>query len=48
MIALIIIAIVAILVIGLVLKLAKVAIILALVVGGAVLVRNFIAQKRIK
>jgi hypothetical protein len=48
MIGYVIAAIIAVLVIGLVFKLAKVAIIVALVVGGAVLVRNFIAQKRIK
>ena len=41
-------AIVAILVIWLVFKLAKIAIVLALVVGGAMLVRNFVAQKRLK
>jgi hypothetical protein len=48
MIGIIIAAIIAIIVIGLVFKLAKLAIILALVFGGVVLVRNFIAQKRIK
>jgi hypothetical protein len=48
MIGIIIAAIIAIIVIGLVFKLAKVAIILALVFGGVVLVRNFIGQKRIK
>ena len=48
MIGYVIAAIIAILVIGLVLKLAKVAMVLALVVGGAIVVRNFIAQKRIK
>jgi Flp pilus assembly protein TadB len=48
MIGIIIAAIIAVLVIGLVFKLAKVAIILALIFGAVVLVRNFVAQKRIK
>ena len=48
MIGIIIVAIIAILVIGLVLKLAKVAIIVALLFGGFVLVRNTLAQRRIK
>jgi len=48
MIRIIVAAIIAILVIWLVFKLAKVAIIVALIVGGAVLVRNFVAQKQLK
>ena len=48
MIGYVIVAIIAIIVIGVVLKLAKVAIILALVAGGVLLIRNFIRQKRIK
>ena len=48
MIGIIIVAIIAILVLGLVFKLIKVALIVALLFGGFVLVRNFIAQKRIK
>ena len=48
MIGLIILAIIAVLVLGLVLKLVKLAVIVALVLGGFVLVRNFIANKRLK
>ena len=48
MIGLIIAVIVGILLIGLVLKLLKFAIIVALVVGGLMLVQNKFAQKRIR
>ena len=48
MIALIILAIVAFLVIGLVFKLVKLAIIVALVVGAVAVVRGFVARKQIK
>jgi hypothetical protein len=48
MMAFLIIAIIAVLVIGLVFKLLKLAIIVALGVGAFVLVRNFIAAKRLK
>ena len=48
MIGIIIVAIIAILVIGLVFKLVKIALIVALLFGGFVLVRNFLGAKRIK
>ena len=48
MIGFIVVAIIAVLLIGLVFKLAKVAIVLALVVGAVVVVRNFIGKKRLK
>jgi hypothetical protein len=48
MIGLIILAIVAFLVIGLVFKLIKVAIIVALLVGAVAVVRGFVARKQIK
>ncbi len=48
MIGYVILAIVAVLVIGLAFKLVKVALILALVAGGVLLVRNFLNQKRLK
>ena len=48
MIAFIVIAIIAVLVIGLVFKLLKLAIIVALALGAFVVVRNFIAKKRLK
>ena len=48
MIGLIFLAIVAFLVIGLVFKLIKIAIIVALVIGAVAVVRGFIANKRLK
>ena len=48
MIGLIILGIVAFLVIGLVFKLIKVAIIVALLVGAVAVVRGFVARKQIK
>jgi hypothetical protein len=48
MIGLIVLAIVAFLVIGLVFKLIKLAIIVALAIGGVVLVKSMLANKRIK
>ena len=48
MIAFVIIAIIAVLVIGLVFKLLKLAIVVALALGAFVVARNFIAAKRLK
>jgi len=48
MIGLIILAIIAFLVIGLVFKLIKLAIIVALLVGAVAVGRGFVAQKRLK
>ena len=48
MIGLIIAVIIGILVIGLLLKIIKLAIIIALVVGGLMLAQNYFGQKRIK
>jgi hypothetical protein len=48
MVGIIIAVVIGILLIGVVLKILKVAIILALVVGGAMLLQNKFGQKRIK